>query len=100
MVGWTVVLFCISSCALRRDTDAIDKTLYDCETLASPEGQHDWRGGDLWFYANADRARLSRELWTARGIEAIRRRLESVESQNDRECLLRLLREAQNREVE
>ena len=103
MVRFLVLAFamvCLSSCTPRRDTDAINKTLYDCEILASPEGQPDAQHGDLWFYVSADRAQLSQSLLTPYGRSAVETRLQSSQNQVERECLERLLREIENRDVE
>jgi hypothetical protein len=86
-----------AACATRGRAHDVDHALYLCRTLAGPDAN---KGeGEVWFGLQSERAKTSRKLWNLRGIAAIDARLSATTNDADRACLMRLKKEAQNRQI-
>ena len=97
-VGVIFLVLVVSSCATASKTNLrIDQALEMCRALAGPDAE---KGeGEVWFWLNARRSDISRSLWNSPGVNEISRRLDLPLEAGDRACLLRLLQEAEQREI-
>lgn len=93
--------FVVSSCATENAVRerSMDHLLEMCGFLSEP-GIEAKADGEVAFWYESERVRVSRELWNPAGIRALQARLARNAAGDDEKCLRRALREALGREAE
>ncbi|HVH33859.1 MAG TPA: hypothetical protein VM847_07100 [Tahibacter sp.] len=104
LVKVALVLFVVlgaSSCATGNAVRerAVDRLLEMCALLSEP-GIESKADGEVTFWYESERVRISRELWNLAGVRALQARLARPPAGDDEKCLRRALREALGREAE
>lgn len=85
------------SCVSSGNKRVLDHALYVCKSLNGPDA--DKGDGEARYWFETERAKTSRKLWNKRGVAAIDERIIVASSEADKACLLRLRKEAVNREL-
>jgi hypothetical protein len=93
-----LLLFLLASCATQSQIQNVDHALYLCRQLAGPDA--DKGNGEVWFGLQSELAKTSKKLWNKSGESEIGRRLSMANSDVDRMCLIRLKKEAGERQIE
>jgi hypothetical protein len=91
-----VLLQAACASAPRKYDAQVDRALDNCALLSGADARNE----EVRYWFHVERVRISRGLWSPAGIRALESRRARVQSDADKACLERVLREARGREVE